>query len=171
MQRHPRFGLKLVRFDIKSDKSGTFLENRAKVNKKTDLKTSQICPIWCQSVRIGGQIGHPFPWWARWAKCTEIWSEKVPDLSNLGPIWPTLEPNLPSLFCHFQRLKNQGRQIWTTYDKLTLKRDNLGHFLDSFRVHYDSTNQNLHNTWNCKKSRLVPCIDICAYLAPHPAPV
>ena len=23
------------------------------------------------------------------AKCTEIWSEKAPDLSHLGPIWPT----------------------------------------------------------------------------------
>ena len=31
------------------------------------------------------------------AKCAEIWSEKAPDLSHLGPIWPTLEPNLPSL--------------------------------------------------------------------------
>ena len=31
------------------------------------------------------------------AKCTEIWSEKVPDLSHLAPIWPSLEPNLPSL--------------------------------------------------------------------------
>ena len=27
-------------------------------------------------------------------KCSEIWSEKVPDLSHLGPIWPTLCPNL-----------------------------------------------------------------------------
>ena len=26
--------------------------------------------------------------------CTELWSEKVPDLSNLGPIWPILGPNL-----------------------------------------------------------------------------
>ena len=31
------------------------------------------------------------------AKCTEIWSENTPDLSHLGPIWPTLEPKLPSL--------------------------------------------------------------------------
>ena len=35
--------------------------------------------------------------WRRGAKCTEIWSEKAPDLSHLGPIWPALEPNLPSL--------------------------------------------------------------------------
>ena len=27
----------------------------------------------------------------------QIWSEKLPDLSNLELIWPTLEPNLPSL--------------------------------------------------------------------------
>ena len=31
------------------------------------------------------------------AKCTEIWSEKSPNLSHLGPFWPTLNPNLPSL--------------------------------------------------------------------------
>ena len=31
------------------------------------------------------------------AKCTEIWSEKAPHLSHLGPIWPTFEPNVPSL--------------------------------------------------------------------------
>ena len=35
--------------------------------------------------------------WRRGAKCTDIWSEKALDLSHLGPIWPTLEPNLPSL--------------------------------------------------------------------------
>ena len=33
------------------------------------------------------------------AKCTEIWSEKALDLCHLRPIWPTLEPNLPSLAC------------------------------------------------------------------------
>ena len=38
-----------------------------------------------------GQIG------PKWDKCTEIWSEKAPDLSHLGPIWPTLEPNLAPL--------------------------------------------------------------------------
>ena len=27
----------------------------------------------------------------------QIWSENAQDLSHLGPIWPTLEPNLPSL--------------------------------------------------------------------------
>ena len=35
--------------------------------------------------------------WRPCAKCTEIWSEKATDLSHLGPIWPTLEPNLPTL--------------------------------------------------------------------------
>ena len=34
--------------------------------------------------------------WRPRVKCTEIWSEKAPDLSHLEPIWPTLEPNLPS---------------------------------------------------------------------------
>ena len=31
-------------------------------------------------------------------KCTDILSEKVPDLSHLGPIWLTLGPNLRSLY-------------------------------------------------------------------------
>ena len=30
-------------------------------------------------------------------KCTEFWSEKVPDLSHLGPMWPTFGSNLTSL--------------------------------------------------------------------------
>ena len=30
-------------------------------------------------------------------KCTEIWSEKVSDLSHLGPIWPILVPKLAYL--------------------------------------------------------------------------
>ena len=30
-------------------------------------------------------------------KCTERRYEKVPDLSHLAPIWPSLEPNVPSL--------------------------------------------------------------------------
>ena len=39
-------------------------------------------------------------WWELLAepKCTEFWSKKVPDLSQLGPIWPTLELNLTSLY-------------------------------------------------------------------------
>ena len=32
------------------------------------------------------------------SKCTEIWSENVPDLSYLGSIWSTLNPNLTSLY-------------------------------------------------------------------------
>ena len=35
--------------------------------------------------------------WRGCAKCTEIWSQKAPDLSHLGAIWTTLKPNLPSL--------------------------------------------------------------------------
>ena len=65
----------------------------------------------CQILTKVGQIGtkseksgsfsdqisvHLARWAARWAKCTEIWSEKVPDLSHLGPIWPILGPNLTS---------------------------------------------------------------------------
>ena len=46
-----------------------------------------LAPKWVRLAPNGG------------AKCTEIWSEKVPDLSHLGQIWPTLEPNLPSLPC------------------------------------------------------------------------
>ena len=34
----------------------------------------------------------------QFTKCTEIWSEKkVPDLSNFGRNWPTLEPNVRPL--------------------------------------------------------------------------
>ena len=61
----------------KTDKSGTFSDQisvhfgapRQNV-LKSDLKKSRICP------------------------CTEIWSEKVLDLSILGRIWPILCPNL-----------------------------------------------------------------------------
>ena len=42
-----------------------------------------------------GQIG---PKWTN-PGLFQIRSEKVPDLSHLGPIWPTLEANLPSLMC------------------------------------------------------------------------
>ena len=47
----------------------------------------------CQIYSQSGQIG------TKWdKKCTERWSEKkAQDLSDLGPIWHTLEPNLPAL--------------------------------------------------------------------------
>ena len=48
-------------------------------------------------VRLAPNGTKPGLFQIRGAKCTEIWSEKAPDLSHLGPIWPTLEPNLPSL--------------------------------------------------------------------------
>ena len=35
--------------------------------------------------------------WLAEPKCTEIWSQKVPDLPHLGSIWHTLDPNLKSL--------------------------------------------------------------------------
>ena len=52
-------------------------------------KVSQIVPKWHKSETflIGfstfGLVEHVEP------KCTESWSENVPDLSNLGPIWTT----------------------------------------------------------------------------------
>ena len=50
-------------------------------------KCSSKIYIWCTTVRDG-----------RFAvKCSEIWSERAPDLSHLGPIWPTLEPKLAPL--------------------------------------------------------------------------
>ena len=40
--------------------------------------------------RFGPKVGQI----ARCAKMYWIWSENFPDLSHLGPIWPTLGPNL-----------------------------------------------------------------------------
>ena len=57
-------------------------------------KVGQIGPKWDKSGAF--KIRFQCIWRSR-AKCTEIWSEKAPDLSHLGPIWPTLEPNLPSV--------------------------------------------------------------------------
>ena len=57
-------------------------------------KVCQIGPKWDKSGAFSDQISVHL---ATGAKCSEIWSEKAPDLSHLGPIWPTLEPNLPSL--------------------------------------------------------------------------
>ena len=54
-------------------------------------KMGQIGPKWDKSGAFSDQISvHLAPR----AKCTEIWSEKSPDLSHLGPIWPILGPNL-----------------------------------------------------------------------------
>ena len=57
-------------------------------------KMGQIGPKWDKSGAFLDQISVHL---ARGAKCTEIWSEKATDLSHLGPIWPTFEPNLPYL--------------------------------------------------------------------------
>ena len=57
-------------------------------------KVGQIGPIWDKSGAFSDQIsvhlaqGRQMHW-------NMIW--KAPDLSHFGPIWPTLEPNLPSL--------------------------------------------------------------------------
>ena len=40
---------------------------------------------------------------------------KVPDLSNLGSIWPTLEPNLPSLHCGTKPYIQVTPVWWKTY--------------------------------------------------------
>ena len=50
--------------------------------------------LWRRDGKFGSKVGQIGP---KWAKCTDIWSEKAPDLTHLEPIWPTLEPNLPSL--------------------------------------------------------------------------
>ena len=60
-----------------------------------------LAPKWVRLVPNGTNLGlfqirFQYIWLDR-AKCTEIWHEKAPDLSHLGPIWPTLEPNLLSL--------------------------------------------------------------------------
>ena len=57
-----------------------------------------LAPTWVRlapNVTNSGlfQIRFQYIWLDR-AKCTEIWSEKVPDLSHLGPIWSILGPNL-----------------------------------------------------------------------------
>ena len=43
------------------------------------------------------------------AKCTEIWSEKSRICPIMGPIWPTLALNLPSLVILVSNWINQGR--------------------------------------------------------------
>ena len=58
-------------------------------------------------VPFGANLTH---FGAKGAKCTEIWSEKAPDLSHLGPIWPTLEPNLPSLVS--VETQRRARSVW-----------------------------------------------------------
>ena len=60
-------------------------------------KVGQIGPKWDKSGDF--QIRFQCIWRPR-AKCIEIWSEKASDLPQLEPIWPTLEPNLPSLPRH-----------------------------------------------------------------------
>ena len=78
-------------------------------------KVGQIGTKWDKSGAFSDQISVHL---ARGAKCTEIWSEKAPDyteiwsekapdLSHLAPIWPTLEPNLPSLVETLQQKCNQ----------------------------------------------------------------
>ena len=73
-------------------------------------KLGQIGPKWDKSGSFSDQIS---VYLARRAKCTEIWSEKAPDFSHLGPIWPTLEPNLPSLWTRPQWICQTVRLLVT----------------------------------------------------------
>ena len=60
-------------------------------------KVGQIGPEWDKSGAFLDQISVHL---ARGAKCTEIWSEKNPDLSHLGPNWPNLGAkfDIPELY-------------------------------------------------------------------------
>ena len=53
------------------------------------------CQIWAQMRQIRDFFRSDFrTFWLGEPKCSEIWSEKVPDLSHLRPNWPNLRPNL-----------------------------------------------------------------------------
>ena len=89
--RDIRFGAKVFKIGPKLDKSGTF--------------SDQI------SVHFGGFI--PFranliPLWE--SKCTGIWPEKFPNLSNLGLIWPSSAPNMTPL-------PSSSQIVWPTHNQ------------------------------------------------------
>ena len=54
-----------------------------------DTKWVRLAPNWTNPGLFSDQISVHL--------CTEIWSEKVPDLSHSGPIWSNLVPTLTSL--------------------------------------------------------------------------
>ena len=101
-------------------------------NRHTKAKLSDFGPKWIWLAPNGTnpglfQIRFQCIWRPR-AKCTEIWSEKAPDLSHLGPIWHTLEPNLPSLpstringcsmlECKYYVISDQRKTLILTYVK------------------------------------------------------
>ena len=74
-------------------------------------------------------MGQSDPLWAKiWdpcnePKCTEIWSEKVPDLYHFGPIWPT-------------RSQTRHSWCWTGFHECPR------HQTDSF-IKYQSTLRNI----------------------------
>ena len=85
-------------------------------------KVGQIGPKWDKSGAFSDQISvHLAPR----AKCTEIWSEKAPDLSHLGPIWLTLEPNLASLVEHVARRPQHRCQICVNSTRFLLNVTNF----------------------------------------------
>ena len=87
--------------------------------------------------------------WRRGAKCTEIWSEKAPDLSHFEPIWPTLEPNLPSL----QWSVSAGMADWASnWARLASNGTNLGLFKISLLLILAPEN------WSLKVPCFVPCL-------------
>ena len=64
--------------------------------QKIDLKKSQIVTFCANLAKLYAHKWSPSVSVDRrrdGAKCTEIWSEKAPDLSHLGPIWPTWSQN------------------------------------------------------------------------------
>ena len=67
----------------------------ASPTNKCDQIWAQGSPDWSKMGQIRDFFRSYFStFWLTEPKCTEIWSEKITDLSNLGPIWPTLWPNL-----------------------------------------------------------------------------
>ena len=75
-------------------------------------------------------------------KCTEIWSEKASDLSHFGPIWPTLETNLPSLLYTETSNTSLGCQISAQSRSDNDQNGQIRDFSDSISVHFVSLGQN-----------------------------
>ena len=101
---------------LKNPRFVPFVANLTYFRHKSDLCVEAgmvgLAPKW---VRLAPNWTSPGLFKIRF-HCTEIWSEKAPDLSHLGPIGPTFEPNLPSTIltyhaCAVQPLP-ECRQTW-----------------------------------------------------------
>ena len=88
-----------------SDESRRGIPGYPALASTTDMNCGFRCTtVACWVIRLGPKMGHigrkwdifrsDFSTFWRATKCTEIWSEKVPDLSHFGPIWPILGTNL-----------------------------------------------------------------------------